>query len=146
MSGAAGPGLGRVFNVIAAASGVHIPLTRAEAVSFVTFEDDGSTIATIKESISGASEQALDVVNYPHKAPGVGGTWTAMSEQDDTLDLGVSGDDATNDSMVFTVRGDQLSAGFNCVEVTTDGGICIAIIHDLNVQRKPANLASNIVA
>jgi hypothetical protein len=58
----------------------------------------------------------------------------------------VSGDDATNDSMVFTVRGDQLSAGFNCVEVTVDGGICMAFVHDLNVQRKPSNLASNIVA
>jgi len=143
---AAGAGLGRGFNGIAAASGVHIPLTRAEAVSFVTYEDDGSTIATIKESISGASEQALDCNVYPHKAPGVGGTWTAMAEQDDTLDLGVSGDDATNDSMVFTVRGDQLSAGFNCVEVTVDGGICMAFVHDLNVQRKPSNLASNIVA
>ena len=31
-------GLGRVFNVIPAASGVHIPLTNASAVSFVTFE------------------------------------------------------------------------------------------------------------
>jgi hypothetical protein len=139
-------GLGRVFNVVPAASGVHIPLTNAQAVSFVTYEDDGSTIATIKESINGASEAALDCDVYPHKAPGIGGTWTAMAEQDDTLDLGVSGDDATNDAMVFTVGADQLSAGFNCVEVTVDGGICIAIIHDLNAQRKPANLPRNVVA
>lgn len=143
MSGAAGPGLGRVFNVIHEATGVHIPLTRAEAVSFVTFVAAGNQVATIKESIGGASEQALDVINYPHKAPGVGGTWTAMAEQDDTLDLGA---DATNDCMVFTVRGDQLSDGFNCVEVTVSTGTCIAIIHDLNVQRKPANLASNLTA
>lgn len=140
-------GLGRVFNVVAAASGVHIPLTRAQAVSFITYEDDGSTIATIKESIGGASEQALDCDVSPHKGPGIGGTWTAMAEQDDTLDLGVSGDDATNDCMVFTVSGDQLSAGFNSVEVTVDGGnTCVAIVHDLKVMRKPANLSSNIVA
>lgn len=136
-------GLGRVFNVIPAASGVHIPLAYAQAVSFVTYEDDGSTIATIKESVDGASEQALDCDVYPHKAPGIGGTWTAMAEQDDTLDLG---DDTTNDAMVFTVNAEQLSAGFNCVEVTVDGGICIAVLHDLAVQRKPANLPSNIVA
>ncbi|HZN70572.1 MAG TPA: hypothetical protein VFC00_02645 [Micromonosporaceae bacterium] len=135
-------GLGRVFNVIPAASGVHIPLTNASAVSFVTYEDDGSTIATIKESIDGASEQALDVTNYPFKAPGIGGTWTAMAEQDDTLDLG---DDTTNDCMVFTVHASQLTDGFNCVEVTVDGGILIAILHDLTVQRYPANLASNLV-
>lgn len=135
-------GLGRVFNVVPAASGVHIPLTAGTAVSFVTYEDDGSTIATIKESISGASEQALDCDVYPHKAPGIGGTWTAMAEQDDTLDLG---DDTTNDAMCFTVDAAQLSAGFNCVEVTVDGGICIAIVHDLVNQRRPSLLPSNVV-
>lgn len=135
-------GLGRVFNVIPAASGVHIPLTHAQAISFVTFEDDGTTIATIKESIDGLSEQALDCDVYPHKAPGVGGTWTAMAEQDDTLALG---GDTTNDCMVFTVNATQLSDGFNCVEVTTDGGILIAIVHDLVQQRKPANLPRNVV-
>lgn len=135
-------GLGRVFNVVAAASGVHIPLTDAQAISFVTYEDDGSTIATIKESIDGASEQALDCNVEPHKGPGIGGTWTAMAEQDDTLDLG---DDTTNDAMVFTIGADQLSAGYNCVEVTTDGGnVCVAIIHDLKVQRDPAKLATSV--
>ncbi|MGR6923094.1 hypothetical protein ACU635_53320 [[Actinomadura] parvosata] len=135
-------GLGRVFNVVPAASGVHIPLKGASAVSFITYEDDGTTIATIKESIDGASEQALDCDVYPHKAPGVGGTWTAMAEQDDTLALGA---DTTNDCMVFTVDASQLSAGYNCVEVTVDGGICIALLHDLTVQRKPTNLARNVV-
>lgn len=140
-----GVGLGRVFNVVPAASGVTIPLTKAEAVSFVTYEDDGSTIATITQVDSTAvlSEIALDVDNYPYKAPGIGGTWTAMAEQDDTLDLG---DDTTNDAMCFVVRGDQLTDGYDGVQVTVDGGICIAIIHDLKVQRKPSNLASNIVA
>lgn len=135
-------GLGRVFNVVPAASGVHIPLTYGTAVSFVTYEDDGSTIATIKESVGGASEQALDCDVYPHKAPGVGGTWTAMAEQDDTLDLG---DDTTNDCMVFTIDANQLSDGFDCVEVTVDGGILVAFVHDLVVKRKPANLARNVV-
>lgn len=135
-------GLGRVFNVIPAASGVHIPLTAGTAVSFVTYEDDGTTIATIKSSIDGASEAALDCDVYPHKAPGIGGTWTAMAEQDDTLALGT---DATNDAMCFTVDAAQLPDGHNCVEVTVDGGILIAIVHDLTVQRAPANLAKNVV-
>lgn len=135
-------GLGRVYNVVAAASGVHIPLTHATAVSFVTFLDAGTQIATIKQSIDGASEQALDCDVYPHKGPGVGGTWTAMAEQDDTLDLGT---DAVNDCMVFTVDAAQLADGFNCVEVTVSGGICVAIVHDLSQQRKPANLPRNVV-
>lgn len=134
-------GLGRVFNVVAEASGVHIPLKQGTAVSFVTFVSTGDNTATIKESIQGASEQALDCDVYPHKAPGVGGTWTAMAEQDDTL----TNADATNDCMVFTVGADQLSAGFDCVEVTVSAGTCFAIIHDLNVRRAPANLARNVV-
>lgn len=143
MSGPAMYGLGRVFNVIHEASGVHIPLKQGTAVSFVTFVAAGNQVATVKESINGASEQALDVDVYPHKGPGVGGTWTAMAEQDDTIDLG---GDATNDCMVFTVRADQLSvnSGYNCVEVTVSTGTCVAIIHDLTVQRKPANLASSL--
>lgn len=142
---ATGLGLGRVFNVVAAASGVTIPLTRAEVVSFVTYEDDGSTIATVTQvdSTGTNSEIALDVDFYPYKAPGIGGTWTAMAEQDDTVDLG---DDTTNDMMVLTVRADQLTDGYDGVQVTVDGGICFAIIHDLKVQRKPSNLSSNIVA
>ena len=138
-------GLGRVFNVVASASGVTIPLTRATAVSFVTFEDDGSTIATMTEvdSTGTESEQALDVTFHPFKGPGVGGTWTAMAEQDDTVDLG---DDTTNDAMVLTVHASQLSDGYDGVQCTVDGGICIAIIHDLTVQRDPANLKSSIVA
>lgn len=137
-------GLGRVFNVVPAASGVHIPLTLANAVSFVTYEDDGSTIITIKESVDGASEQNLAVIDLIHKAPGVGGTWTKVTQAAAaTYDLS---DDTTNDATVITINAESLSDGFNCVEATVDGGICVAIIHDLAVQRTPANLPSNVDA
>ena len=135
-------GLGRVFNVVPAASGVHIPLTNARAVSFVTYEDDGSTIITIKESIDGASEQNLAVIDRVHKGPGIGGTWTGVAQTAAaTYDLA---DDTTNDAVVVTIGAEQLSAGFNCVEATVDGGICVAITHDLNVQRDPAALVTSV--
>lgn len=137
-----GYGLGRVFNVVPAASGIHIPLTHADAVSFVTFEADGSTIITLTESIDGASEQALAVITKAWKAPGVGGTWTAVTQAAAaTFDLA---DDTVNDAAVITVWGSQLSDGFNCVEATTDGGIIIAITHDLTMKRAPENLPSNV--
>lgn len=137
-------GLGRVFNVVPAASGVHIPLTRATAVSFVTYEDDGSTIITLKESIDGDSEQNLAVITRVHKGPGVGGTWTLVTQAAAaTYDLS---DDTTNDATVLTVRAEQLSAGFNCVEATVDGGICVAITHDLLEQRAPAALPTSVDA
>ncbi|MET8987754.1 hypothetical protein ABZW49_20095 [Nonomuraea wenchangensis] len=136
--------LGRVLNVVPAASGVGIKLTNATAVTYVTYEDDGTTIATItqRDSTGVKSEIALDCDVYPHKAPGTGGTWTAMSEQDDTLALGA---DTTNDAMCFTIDAAQLAAGYDSVEVTVDGGICVAILHDLTVQRKPSNLASPVL-
>lgn len=135
-------GLGRVFNVVPAASGVHIPLKHATAVSFVTYEDDGSTIITIKESVAGASEQNLAVITRAAKAPGVGGTWTEVTQAAAaTFDLN---DDTTNDATVITISAEQLSDGFDSVEATVDGGICIAIIHDLSQQRRPNNLPRNV--
>lgn len=135
-------GLGRVFNVVPAASGIHIKLKDAQAVSFVTFEDDGSTIISLKESINGGGEQDLVVIDRVHKGPGIGGTWTLVTQAAAaSYDLD---DDTTNDATVITVEATSLSDGFNCVEATVDGGICIAIVHDLNVQRKPANLATSV--
>ena len=142
MSGTAGLG---TINVLTAASGITIPLTQASFVEFYTFEAAGAVIATMTEVDSTAvnAEQALDVDFEPHKAPAVGGTWTAMAEQDDTVDLG---DDATNDCMRLIVHMSQLPDGYDGVQCSVDVGILTAIIQDLAVKRAPANLASNIVA
>lgn len=143
-------GLGRVFNVVPTASGVTIPLTRASAVSFVCVDaGSGDQVATITQvdSTGVLSEIALDCDIYPHVGPDVGGTWTAAAEQDDTFDMnGTSPGTATLDTLVFTITGSQLADGYNGVQVTVDAGTCVAIIHDLTVQRKPANLKSSIVA
>lgn len=135
--------LGRIFNVIPAASGIHIPLHNAQAVTFVTYEDDGSTILTLKESKQGASEQALNVMDHVWKGPGVGGTWTAVAQTaDDQYDLS---DDTANDAVVVTINASDLTDLFDCVEMTVDGGICVAIVHDLLSRRTPSNLAKSVV-
>jgi hypothetical protein len=137
-------GLGRVFNIIHEANGVHIYLRDGEAVTFSTFEDDGSQIVTLNESIAGASEQNLVVIDKIYKGPGIGGTWTKVTQTAAaTYD---NADDTTNDAVVFTVHASQLSDTFNCVELTNDGAAgVVAIVHDLNVQRDPANLRSSVV-
>lgn len=143
---ASGEGLGRVFNVVPAASGLTIPMKDCAAVSFVTYEDDGSTILTLTEldSTGTESEQALAAIAKVHKGPGTGGTWTAVTQTAaSTYDLS---DDTTNDAVVYTVRAEQLSDGYDSVQCTVDGGICIALLHDLHIQREGANLATNIVA
>jgi len=137
-------GLGRLFNVVAQASGVHIPLTNAAGVTFVCFEDDGSQIITLKESIGGQSEQNLAIIDKVYKGPGVGGTWTKVTQAAAaTYD---NADDTTNDAVVLYVPATSLSDGYDCVELTNDGGNpVIAIIHDLAYQRAPENLARSVV-
>lgn len=136
-------GLGRLFNVVHEASGKHLRLTDYGAITFVGFLAAGTQTFTVKESIDGASEQVLDVTSYPFKGPGIaGGPWIRLAEQDDTI----TNADATNDCLVITIHADQLSDGFNCVEVTADSGTCIAIMHDMLVQRGPANLANPVAA
>ena len=139
-------GLGYVFNVVPAASGLTIPMKDCGAVSFVTYEDDGSTILTLTEldSTGTNSEQALAAIARVHKGPGTGGTWTKVTQTAaSTYDLS---DDTTNDAVVYTVLASQLSAGYDSVQMTVDGGICVAIMHDLLVMRDGGNLATNIVA
>lgn len=137
-------GLGRLFNYVAVAHGVHIPVTDADGVTFFCYEDDGSQVVTLKESIDGGSEQNLAVITKVYKGPGIGGTWTeATQSAAATFDLD---DDATNDCISIYVDASQLSDGFNCVELTNDDNSGVtAIIHDLAVQRDAANLTSSVV-
>lgn len=135
-------GLGRLFNVIHEASGVHIPLDNATGVTFFNFLAAGTQSVTLKESVAGASEQNLAVIDKVYKGPGVGGTWTKVTQAAAaTYD---NSTDATNDCIAIYVGADQLSDGFDSVEMTSGTGTCIAVIHDLVVQRDPANLSSSI--
>ncbi len=152
---ARGEGLGRVFNVVYSASGLDIPLTRGTAVSFVSFLDAGTQALTFTQTDSTGvnSEIDLNIFNQSpdnlgsrvHAGPAVGGTWV---EKDDGADANTYDNttDATNDTVVITVRAEQLSDGYDRVQCTAATGTCVAIIHDLVVQRKPENLRSSLVA
>lgn len=155
---ASGDGLGRVFNVIKTASGLNIPLTKCGAVTFV-FGDagTGAAVATVTQTDSRAvnSEADLNIFTVSgtvgsngesraYVGPDVGGTWTENGDAvfaDNTFDLS---DETTNDTGVFTVRAEQLSDGYDQVQVTVDTGLCFAILHELHVQRKPDNLQSSL--
>lgn len=150
-----GEGLGRVFNVIHEASGLDIPLTNASAVSFVSFLAAGTQTLTFTQTDSRGVESEIDLDIFSqspdnlgsrvHAGPGVGGTWVEKDDGSDTNAFNLT-TDATNDTVVITVRAEQLSDGYDRVQCTADSGTCIAIIHDLVVQRKPANLKSSLVA
>ena len=151
-----GEGLGRVLNVVYSASGLDIPLTRASAVTFVSFLDAGTQALTFTQTDSRAvnSEADLEIFTFGgvtapagpsriHAGPGVGGTWVLKAA---TADSVYTNADATNDCVAITVRAEQLSDGYDQVQCTAATGTCVAILHDLRVQRKPANLRSSLVA
>lgn len=139
-------GLGRAFNLIPLATGVHISLRNATGVTFLCYEDAGAQNAVFLESIAGASEQALTTVNEIYSCSGVAdGVWTRDSEDaggdmDDNSTV-VKKDTTPFDCMAIYIGADELSAGFDSIECTIDGaGLCIAIVHDMTVQRQPENL------
>lgn len=148
-------GLGRVLNVVYTASGVSIPLTAGTSVTYICADPgSGDATLTFTQTISGASSAALNVgtqtagqENLGSRAfvgPDTGGTWTAAAATG--ANLFTSGG-TTNDVLVVTVRAEQLADGYNSVVATAaNGGTCVAVIHDLLVQRRASNLKSNIVA
>lgn len=155
---ARGEGLGRVFNVIHEASGLDIPLTQGTAVSFVSFLAAGTQALTFTQTDSTGvnSEADLNIftagtnavspdnlASRVHAGPGVGGTWVEKAATDDNV---FTNADATNDTVVITVRAEQLSDGYDRVQCTAATGTCVAILHDLVVQRKPGNLKSSLTA
>ena len=139
--------LGNGGNIVNSASGVHVSLANADGVTFVCFENGGAQNIDIKESIAGASEALLSTVTELYASDGVGAAYTKETT-DANGDLGtgdgaiVKKDTTAFDVAVFYIGADELSATFDSVEVTVNGGTCLAIIHDLNVQRTPENLAA----
>ena len=143
-------GLGKEFNVIPVASGLHVSLKNASGVTYVCYENGGAQAIAIKESIAGASEQALAVVDHLYSSDGVGSTWSRDTvDANGALGTGdaaiVKQDTTAYDCASFYIDASELSAGFDSVEVTIDGaGICIAIVH-LLAQRSPVNLGTSAV-
>ena len=139
-------GLGRAFNLIPVATGVHISLKNASGVTFLTYEVAGEQSITLLESIAGASEQALTTVNEMYACSGVAsGVWTreitdGAAALDDNSTVTKKNTTAFDCAAIY-IGADELSAGFDSIECNVDGaGLCIAIVHDLTVQRQPENL------
>lgn len=133
-------GLGRLFNVIAVADGVLVPLTAGSAVSFVCHLAAGDTF-TVQEAkdAAGTGAQNLVTVEQFYDSDGVGGAWTLETQT--AAATVVNDGTAGHDCSVFTINGSELSDGFTHVKCTsTSTGTVVAILHDLTVQRAPANL------
>lgn len=152
-------GLGRVFNTVFTASGALVPLTRASAVSYVvahpgtgtatltfTQQDSTGVKSPINLNIGTQTAGSENLGSLWNVGPDTGGTWTLTAATSaNVFTLG----GATNDAGVVTVRAEQLADGYDTVVATASAGattFCVALLHDLLVQRKPANLRSSLTA
>lgn len=154
---ASGDGLGRVFNVIYSASGLNVPLTKAGAVTFLSFLDAGTQALTFTQTDSTGVNSEIDLeiftdsdtglpasgVSRIYAGPAVGGGWVEKTTTDTNVYDNTT--DATNDTVAITVRAEQLSDGYDQVQCTAATGTCVALLHELHVQRKPSNLQSSLV-
>lgn len=133
-------GLGRVFNVVAVADDVYVPLKDAGAVSFVCYLGAGDTYTvTSASSAAGTGAAALATVDHFYDSTGTGGAWSEVTQA--AASTVVNNGTAGHDCSVFTIHNQELPDGHTHVKVASTGaGTVVAILHDLKVQRTPQNL------
>ena len=140
-------GLGKVFNIVAKANGVAINMSQCSAVSFVGTNDDtytltcATTFAGTYRAYNYFTPNWVPVVRgYTNSDNGVGtGSWTKVTQTAASTFV-----TATDIAGGFTLFGSEMPAGYDyvkCTLSTNDGVGVVAVLHDLTVQRGPANLA-----
>lgn len=137
--------LGRIINVIHPADDVYVSLADAAGVTFSIFEVDGATSVTItfSDDAAGTTTSTPDVVDhiYGRSNDQSSGVWhrTAVSPASETFTAA----DTTEDHVIVEILASMCPDGKPYVKATADGSaIVTAILHDLAVQRTPANLRS----
>jgi hypothetical protein len=135
-------GLGRIFNVVPIAAGVGLSLKEAEAVTFLCTGSDTFTVTTA--TTFGGTYRAGSFftpawapITRLHKSTSTAGTaaWTltTITAADNT--------GAQTNLTAFTVFGNSLPDTYAYIKCAVGAsGLVTAILHDLKVARKPANL------
>jgi hypothetical protein len=132
-------GLGRVFNIIPVAAGKSVSLKDAQGVTFICYgANEAFTLNS--QPTAGGSATALPVITDYYDEALTDGTdkWTAQTQS-----AAATITPASSHAVAFYVDAGDLPSGADYVEVVhTSSGLVIAIVHDLLVQRAPANLAA----
>lgn len=132
-------GLGRVFDVIPIASGVVFSLKNASAVTFVCTGADTFTVTVGTVHSSAATDPGNVFNHFYQRADTVGAVaWTKQTQSADNAVIQAN----AGYTSVFTLHEAQVSDPNQFVKcVASASGLVTAILHDLDVQRAPANLA-----
>jgi hypothetical protein len=139
-------GLGRLFNTVQPASAVYLSLRDCAGITFEGFEVDGATSVTITFSsdAAGSATTTPDVVDHYHQRSSDqnNGVWVKVTQ---VASETFTPSNTTGDHWAVFISADSAPDGYNYVKATADGGTVNAIMHDLEVQRKPTNLVSPLV-
>lgn len=129
--------LGRSFNVAPIAAGRGISLKGGTAVTFVCTGADTFTV-TSAASFGGSYSSPGNVVDHYYQQAATNGS-AAWTKQTQTASNAVV--QASAYTTLITVSANSLPDTHCYVKCSAGGtGLVTAIVHDLSVQRKPANL------
>lgn len=134
-------GLGRLFNVVPTADAIEVNLKHASGVTFLCV---GADTYTIQESTSAAGAGAQDLLAWDRwytNAGALGATaWVLAEDSTPAAAAAIAANAA------IYVDASELSAGFDFIQCNSAaGGLVVAIVHDLTVQRAPQNLPAAAV-
>jgi hypothetical protein len=130
-------GLGRDFNIVPIAAGIGLSLRDAAGVSFVCTGNDTFTL-TCSDSFGGSYATPGNTITrkVTNTATNGSAAWVSATQAASNAVTIASG------TVEFYVSGDSLPDGKSYVKVSAGGaGLVTAVLHDLNTQRKPDNLA-----
>jgi hypothetical protein len=131
-------GLGREFNLgtSATTANTRFSLKNASGVTFVVIgaTSGNATIQEHNAASGGTSQNLAAVTEYYTQASGV---WTRVTQA-----AAATVTAATGGLLAVFVPAGALSDGFTHISISHASASAVVILHDLAVQRKPANLAS----
>jgi hypothetical protein len=143
-------GLGRVIDVVGAASGNMISMKNASAVSFICYATSTTTtsLTVVAAKTYGGGTTTWTPANgfgqpafwYQNTAHDGTAAWTKVTASWSSQVLTIG---ATSGYMsVVDFYTSQFADGFDYIQVTgANTTYVVAVLHDLTVQRTPANLA-----
>lgn len=141
-------GLGRLFNTIPIAASKPMKFRGASAVSFIVTGNDTFTLS-VASSFGGSYTQpsGFAPIRNVYWSTATDGTaaWqlTTLSPSVYTFKIGSGGTTGltTAAAAVVTVFTSEMQDPYDYIQcVPTGSGLVTAVLHDLVVQRKPANL------
>lgn len=130
-------GLGRLVDVIPIAAGKAFKFRGASAVLFVCTAADTFTI-NVGSSFGSVATSPGNIINHYYQRADTDGTH-AWTKQTQAASNAVTQGSAY--TTAFEVLTSMIADPYNYIKITVGGsGLVTAILHDLVVQRKPANL------